>query len=392
MGRNASRRRPQGVLVSQLAAPDYAVNDPVHARAGSEWMRGVTPLRFTALVAVCIMFGARPSLWNLDPANLIAGLERLLTSSMRYFVCALPLFFLIVKADLWTVQSSLRVRIAVLAFVVVFGALTVPAGIASLRTLDTNYDPQKPQAWQSWHFMLAFYVRGLSTGALLAAILLFAAREREAQRRIHRVRLALVEIDKQAAELRLRLLQAQIEPHFLFNSLASVKRLYEREAGKGRALLRNLIDYLRVATGRARQRDATLGEEVALARSFLAIFQVRMGTRLRMHFDVPANLEAALVPPLMLGTLVENAIKHGIAPRASGGSLGISASSHEGRLAIAVVDDGVGFRSRSGPGVGLANTRARLETQFARAGVLELTANAEGGVTATIRLPLRLSP
>jgi LytS/YehU family sensor histidine kinase len=237
--------------------------------------------------------------------------------------------------------------------------------------------------------MLAFYIRGLSTGGLLAAILLFAARERDAQRRLHRTRLAQVEIEKQVAESRLRLLQAQIEPHFLFNSLASVKRLYEREPGKGRALLRNMTDYLHLATNGARQKDARLGDEIALARSFLAIFQVRMGGRLRVQVDVPAGLESALVPPLMVGTLVENAIKHGIGPRASGGTLSLSASAREGLLEIGVADDGVGFKARSGFGVGLANIRARLETLFASAGELELATNAEGGITATIRLPHR---
>ena len=252
-----------------------------------------------------------------------------------------------------------------------------------------NFDPLKPQAWQSWHYMLAFYIRGLSTGGLLAAILLFAARERDTQRRLHGTRLARVEIDKQVTESRLRLLQAQIEPHFLFNSLASVKRLYEREPGRGRALLRNLTDYLHVATRLARQREIPLGDEIALARSFLAIFQVRMGGRLRVHVDVAANVEFAPVPPLMVGTLVENAIKHGIGPRAAGGSLSISAGSREGVLEIRVADDGVGFRARSGHGVGLANIRARLETLFNGAGELELAANAEGGITATIRLPHR---
>jgi LytS/YehU family sensor histidine kinase len=299
------------------------------------------------------------------------------------------LFVLVVKTELWTVRSSFRVRIAALSLAVAAGALAIPVGTAAQRTFVGNLSPLQPQAWQSWHYMLAFYIRGLSTGGLLAAILLFAARERDAQRRLHQARLARVEIDKQVTESRLRLLRAQIEPHFLFNSLASVKRLYERQPGKGRALLRNLTDYLLDATRGARQRDVPLRDEVALARSFLEIFQVRMGGRLRMRIDVPECLESARVPPLMVGTLVENAIKHGIAPRASGGTLTISASSREGLLEIGVGDDGVGFRARSGHGVGLANIRARLETLFAGAGSLDLATNAEGGVTATIRLPYR---
>jgi sensor histidine kinase YesM len=190
-------------------------------------------------------------------------------------------------------------------------------------------------------------------------------------------------------EARLQLLQAQIEPHFLFNSLASVKRLYEKEPEKGRSLLRNLGDYLRVAISRARLRDAHLAEEVALARSFLAICEVRMGERLRVRIDLPAELESALVPPLMVGTLVENAIKHGIGPRASGGTVRVTARRHGSVLEVEVADDGVGFRARSGHGIGLANIRARLATLFADSASLELAGGPGGGVTATMRLPLR---
>jgi sensor histidine kinase YesM len=132
-----------------------------------------------------------------------------------------------------------------------------------------------------------------------------------------------------------------------------------------------------------------LGDEIALARSFLAIFQVRMGQRLRVRIDVPRDLESALIPPLMLGTLVENAIKHGIGPRADGGTVSLAARHCGASLEMEVGDDGVGFRARAGHGVGLSNTRARLETLFGSAGVLELAGNAAGGVTAMIRIPLR---
>jgi LytS/YehU family sensor histidine kinase len=114
-----------------------------------------------------------------------------------------------------------------------------------------------------------------------------------------------------------------------------------------------------------------------------------MGSRLIVRIDVPAEHESALVPPMTIGTLIENSIKHGLAPRASGGRLDITAHRDEESLVIAVADDGVGFRAESGRGVGLANIRARLETLFGPNGSLELAANADGGVTATLRLPYR---
>ena len=352
-------------------------------------MRGITPLRLAVLAAVCVMFAARPALWKFDPANFDGDIRGLVRTAMLYFLFALPLFVLVVKAEIRTAGSTLRVRIVALAIAVVIGALAFPAGNAAFRTLEGNFISGQLQAWQSWHYLLAFYIRGLSTGALLSAILLFAAHERDAQRRLHQTRLARIEIERQMEESRLRLLQAQIEPHFLFNSLASVKRLYEKEPGSGRSLLRDLGAYLRAASRGGRQREVPLGDEIALARSFLAIFQVRMGPRLRVRIDVPRDLEFALIPPLMLGTLVENAIKHGIGPRATGGTLSLAARHRGESLEMEVGDDGVGFRARAGHGVGLANTRARLETLFGGAGALELAANAQGGVTALIRIPLR---
>jgi hypothetical protein len=352
-------------------------------------MRGITPLRLAVLAAICLMFAARPALWNLTAENFDAQMRGFLRTSMVYFLCALPLFVLVVKTEIRTAGSTLRVRIAALALAVAVGALAFPAGTAAYRTLTGNIRAGQTPAWQSWEYLLAFYIRGLSTGALMSAILLFAAREREAQRRLHQTRLARIEIERQTEESRLRLLQAQIEPHFLFNSLASVKRLYEKQPGSGRSLLRDLGAYLRAAGRGGREREVALGDEVALARSFLAIFQVRMGRRLRVRIDVPQDLEVALIPPLMLGTLIENAIKHGIGPRADGGTLSLAARHRGESLEMKVEDDGVGFRARTGHGIGLSNTRARLETLFGGAGVLELAGNAAGGVTAVIRIPLR---
>jgi two-component sensor histidine kinase len=379
-GKLPESRRPSGAFI---------VDDPTHVPFGVEWMRGITPLRLGILAAVCLMFAARPTLWNISPDNLFRSLRALLTVWGEYFLCALPLFMLVVQVEARTAKASLRSRIAALAIAVAVGALAFPVGNAAFRTLKGNFIPGQQQAWQSWHYMLAFYIRGLSTGGLLSAILLFAAQQRDAERRISQARLARVAIERQMAESRLQLLQAQIEPHFLFNSLASVKRLHEKEPGGGRALLRNLGDYLRAAGSAGERREVRLGDEIVLARSFLSIFQVRMGERLRVRIEVPANLESALIPPLMVGTLTENAIKHGIGPRATGGTVVFAARSAEGILEVEVADDGVGFRARTGYGVGLANTRARLETLYGREGSLELVANGGGGVTATIRIPHR---
>ena len=147
------------------------------------------------------------------------------------------------------------------------------------------------------------------------------------------------------------------------------------------------MTYVKTATARAGKPQSRLGEEIDLARAYLDIFRVRMGARLRVSIDVPAHLENAVVPSLAIGTLVENAIKHGIGPREAGGNLGISARLAEGRLMVEVRDDGVGFQARAGHGIGLANIRAQLATAFEERAVLELSANPEGGVTASLALP-----
>jgi len=297
------------------------------------------------------------------------------------------MFILIIKVESATAKSSSRVRAGALAIAVFAGAMTY----AALRTGLRFFHGTVLDSSVMWEPSVAYFARSVVAGALLTSILYFAGRERDAARQLHRARMSGAEIESQIAESRLELLRAQIEPHFLFNALASVKRLYESDQGKGRVLLDNLAAYLRTATLGPHRREVRLGEEIDLARTYLEIFRVRMGARLFVRIDVPAEHDAALVPPMTVATLVENAIKHGLAPRAGGGKLVVAAHRDGGSLVVAVGDDGVGLRSKSGTGVGLANVRARLETMFGAAARLELAANPSGGVTATLCVPYRLA-
>ena len=365
----------------------FLVNDPEHAPFGAAWLRGITPVRIGVLAGVCMMAALSVSVFNFVRVDFSIAFSSWLLRSLDYFASAIVMFVLVVKTDLFTARSRPAVRIAALAAAVAIGAVV----FAAIRWSIRYFPDSSGISGHYWYNIVANVFRSLAMGALLTAILYFAGHQRDSARKLHLARLSEVEIEKQIAEARLKLLQAQIEPHFLFNSLASVKRLYEREPGQGRVLLENLRDYLRLATSGARQRDIRLGDEIALAKSFLAIFQVRMGERLRVRIDMPAEIEAAQIPPLMVGTLVENAIKHGIGPRASGGTLSLAGRRRGDSLEVEVRDDGVGFRDRFGPGVGLANIRARLETLFGGAGTLDLATNPQHGVTATIRLPFRLA-
>jgi hypothetical protein len=198
-------------------------------------------------------------------------------------------------------------------------------------------------------------------------------------------------LQAQMMEAHLCALQAQIEPHFLFNTLANVKRLYETVPAQGREMLSSLINYLRAALPSMRQSGSTLARELELARSFLTILKMRMRERLDFAIDDDPELAGARVPPMVLPTLVENAIKHGLSPLPEGGRIDIRARRDGDDLVVEVRDDGAGFSGSGGSGVGLANTRSRLAALYgARAG-LELASGSPRGVVARVRLPLELS-
>jgi sensor histidine kinase YesM len=359
---------------------------PVPARLS--FLRGITLTRLALLAGVCLLLAARPAFWDLMVhGNAATALNRWWVIAGSYAGLALPMLVLIVKADVWTAQSSREARVASLAMACIAGAFLFVVLLSVKRYLTLEV---RDVTGIHWRVQTAYFARNLVIGGLFACVVYLARSAREAQHQLSAALLARIEIERQATESRLRLLEAQIEPHFLFNSLASIQRLYDREPARARSLMRHLLDYLRTASAHSHRRQAPLGDELQLTRSFLAIFQVRMGERLRICFDVPPGLEAALVPPLMVGTLVENAIKHGIAPREAGGTVSVSARRDGESLKVAVEDDGVGFRERFGAGVGLSNIRARLAGLFADRAGLELRRNAERGITAELTVPFRV--
>jgi signal transduction histidine kinase len=198
-------------------------------------------------------------------------------------------------------------------------------------------------------------------------------------------------VEQQLANTRLTALRKQIEPHFLFNTLATVRRLHQTDPAAGAGMLANFIDYLRRVLPMLDCSEVPLGDEINLIRAYLAVIQLRMQGRLQVHFEVPGNLRTVRVPPLSLATLVENAIKHGLAPLPSGGIISVVASTYRGLLELVVADNGVGLKADSGggTGIGLYNVRARLATLYGATATLQVQANRPTGVCATIRLPLR---
>jgi len=201
------------------------------------------------------------------------------------------------------------------------------------------------------------------------------------------------QLERTVLEARMEALQAQIEPHFLFNTLASIDQLIQTDPPRASKMQQSLIRYLRSAMPQMRDgKRPTLGQQVDLCRAFLDIMAVRMEDRLQSAVNVPEGLKSAVFPSMMLLTLVENAIKHGLEPRASGGKVEISAEIADGALAVNVADDGVGFAPRGEGGVGLANIRERLKALYRGRAELIITVPPTGGTCATIKVPYEVAP
>ncbi len=184
----------------------------------------------------------------------------------------------------------------------------------------------------------------------------------------------------------LAMLEAQIEPHFLFNTLAHVKRLYRHDAVAAGTLLATLIDYLARALPALRRDDWRLGDELDLVELYLSLIAQRFGARLHYALNAPAAARAMTLPALSIATLVENAVRHGLGPKPGVGSLDVRVSIGERDVLIEVSDNGVGLKPGSGSGLGLATVRARLRACFGAAAVLSVAARAGGGVLASIRI------
>ena len=195
--------------------------------------------------------------------------------------------------------------------------------------------------------------------------------------------------DKALAEAELRVLQAQVEPHFLFNTLANVVSLIRTHPDRAARLLEQLTSLLRASLSRTRRADGTLGDELAVVRAYLDVQAFRMAGRMTFAVDVDPGLESVAVPPLLVQPLVENAVLHGIEPSPTGGHVAVRAERRGGGLRIRVADDGAGLDpDTAGHGVGIASVRERLRTAFGDRGRLTLTEATGSGVSADLQIPV----
>jgi sensor histidine kinase YesM len=200
-------------------------------------------------------------------------------------------------------------------------------------------------------------------------------------------------LKRQVVEARMAAMQAQVEPHFLFNTLASIDHLIETDPKRASVMQKNLIALLRASMPTMRETAANgvrdLGREMAVITPYLEILKVRMEDRLTTLIDVPEGLRSAEFPPMMIQSLVENAIKHGLEPKPEGGSLAVKAEIVHGKLAVTVADTGLGFgkAATAGTGIGLNNVRERLQLLYGNKASLAIAENTPSGTRVTITVP-----
>lgn len=291
-------------------------------------------------------------------------------------------------------RSSVRYKFKKLLLIVSTCAAGVAAGVLLAGLSDTG---SMGMAFERLLRVggIALLVAGLFYMVPLAIVTAWRNRQYEAltlqlQQDAERDRLA-----RELSESQLRLLRAQIEPHFLFNTLGAVQQLAEQGAPRAAALTADLIAFLRASLAEMRSEQVPLQSEFDMVAAYLRVMQARMGSRLRYALDLPAELAHATIPSMILLTLAENAIKHGIEPSLRGGEISLSALRVDGMLRLRVRDTGMGLPesgedSASGGGLGLENVRSRLLLSAPSAS-LSLRNGEEGGVIADIVLPIKIA-
>lgn len=295
-----------------------------------------------------------------------------------------PFFLLAAGYAAWGLFGKRISAAAGLAIAVIVGCLLAQAFCLYLNEVVLGLDvhPDKSLAYRMSQVRAPLLWWGLAAAAWYS---MAAAAHRAGE--LAREELAGDQLRASTAEAHLQALHAQVEPHFLFNTLAHVKWLYQRDPERGRHMLDRFLDYLQAALPRVRQSATTLDQELQLARAYLDLQRLRIGGRLEFSIDVPEDIAGLTFPPLMLLTLVENAIKHGIGPQPEGGTIGIRARADAHLMRIEVRDTGAGLRREAGSGIGLANVRARLAALFGAGARLIIEPNLPHGVVAAIEIP-----
>jgi signal transduction histidine kinase len=363
---------------SLSSSPEFTAE---HAKTGL--LAGLTIKRVGSVTLIAVLVAAS-MVWFFDNEFL-----DLLVSTLCVGYTTMLLFTM--ASNFSFVQSGRVPREAaqIVAVIAGSGVGTVLTGIVKGRSLATLLTERLSG-------FVATSGLGIGFGCVVVAVYFY--RERNARMRAELARMeaefdaSRAREEKQLLSARLQLLQAQVEPHFLFNTLANVQHLTDTDPTRASEMLGSLIRYLRAALPQMREQASTLAREIAMVQAYLEIQRVRMGNRLGFTIDIPIELKTQPMPPMMLISLVENAIKHGIDPMPAGGRIDITASAiGEGTSAatrVTVTDTGAGLSEHAGIGIGLGNIRERLATLYGPAARLDLHENVPHGVVASIEWPV----
>ncbi|ALK96837.1 hypothetical protein AB595_03850 [Massilia sp. WF1] len=325
--------------------------------------------------------------------TLVEGKPQILASQIVFSLCIGLVAIVIVdgaRLVFWDDPRRQRHMLpALIALVVATAPVAHYCGIAMGSLLLGEHRPSLAE-YPSQRQLSMILFSMLCIGAFS---LLIVSRERVERIKIERseARARAETVERQALQAQLRLLQAQIEPHMLFNTLANLQGLIAIDPERAGRMLDQLIQYLRATLSVSRMETTTLAQEFSALDAYLGLMSVRMGARLAYRCSLPDGLGAARLPTMLLQPIVENAIVHGLEPKVEGGTVTIVAARHGELLEITVQDTGLGLDgapTRQGGGVGLATTRERLQVLYGARASLELSAAAPHGALARLVLPL----
>ena len=288
----------------------------------------------------------------------------------------------------WWGEGRRPQKLPFIVLIIVSAAVAQVGGTMLFGWL-ANIDVPAPIAMSPRNVSMTVFTLAVAS----AAILFFSSREKIARLQMEAAqeKARAESVARQAMQAQLQLLQAQIEPHMLFNTLANLQGLISFDPDRAQLLLDQLIQYLRATLSSSRAESTTLEQEFSLMQAYLGLMSIRMGARLSFTLDLPEALRQITVPPMLLQPLVENAIQHGLEPKIEGGHIHVQASTNAGVLILSVSDDGLGLGhpgQSKGTHLGVANIRERLHGMHADAASLSLVANHPAGATARLTLPL----
>jgi sensor histidine kinase YesM len=322
-------------------------------------------------------------------AAMVSGRISWLTFEINFVVANLigySIHFLFLLCSRTPIEAQVlsRGKWSAVAYYTIISTMGVIAGIAMAS-------PIFGWSFSGWLSRPGWYVSVALNSFIISMIIgvVYFWRERSllAEMRLARESEHLATVEREAMLANLRALQAQIEPHFLFNTLANVVGLIHPSPDTAKHMLEQFIAYLRASLTSSREQNTTLQQEFELMKHFLAILQIRMGERLSWQVDLPAEIASTPLPSMLLQPLVENAIKHGLEPKVEGGSVLLQARREADALRISVIDTGLGFTGATSSGIGLKNVRERLDKLYDGKAKLSIEENSPSGTRVIITLP-----